>query len=140
MDDERAAVENADYYPSRTIRELIELIGYTMTSQLCSSFGGRQIPIPINSREAHPLALTIGLGGAELLSKKYGGTALDIPLETTVVRQRRDKYLTERYESSDDISIASLASEIGLSRKMVSSIIKKTGHMVRSRRERRLGG
>jgi len=135
---EGAAVENADYYPSRTTRVLIKLIGYTMTIRLCAAYGGRQILIPINSHETHPIALAIGPNKTGKLSKVYGGTTLDIPLETTFVRQRRDKYLTERYESSDDISIASLASEIGLSRKMVSSIINKTGHMVQARRKGRM--
>ena len=101
-----------DYYPTHTTSRLIELIGYTMTISLSTSFGGRQILVPITTHETHPIALTIGPIKAEKLSREFGGLTLDVPSETSIIRQRRDKFITEKYHSSPDVSIAKLASEI----------------------------
>ncbi len=50
-----------------------------LVSRIIEKFGGRSISIPQKLREDHPLAVGLGLDGAQRLSASFGDEKIDIP-------------------------------------------------------------
>ena len=77
--------------------------------------------------ELHPLTLTIGLDPAKKLAEKFGGTALEIPMEVNALLELRNNTIVRMFVD-DYATITGLSLEFGLDRAMIQKIIDKAGH------------
>lgn len=76
---------------SELLNDLTTQIGYGETIELLRAWGGRRLSVPKEMPEDHPIALTIGLGPAQLLASYYGGAnSIELPAERNALMQVRN--------------------------------------------------
>jgi Mor family transcriptional regulator len=110
--------------------ELIEFAGIQGVIRLCRNFGGRQVYIPENVSETHPLALTIGYLAACELSRRYGRERLAIPAEHQALLEQRNRRIVDEYRLGS--SVSKLSRDYGVSRPWVHNILDRSGVQRRS--------
>lgn len=95
---------------------LLALIGEEKLAQLSMDFGGSVVSIPQKAGENSPLAFSIGIVAAQMLSDIWGGMSFAVPLRPgkteRILRMLKDKQ-----------SINSICRIIGVSRAEVYRVI-----------------
>jgi hypothetical protein len=110
--------------------ELIEFAGIQGAIRLCRTFGGRQVYIPENMPETHPLALTLGYEAARELAKRYGRERIALPAEHQALLEQRNRRIVTEYRLG--VSISKLSRDYGVSRPWVHQILDRNGVQRRS--------
>lgn len=64
---------------SALVDELAQVIGQPSLMKLCEAFGGTKLYVPARFTATHPIAATIGMKAATILSEHYYGTMIDLP-------------------------------------------------------------
>lgn len=110
---------------SLLLDEIVELAGIQPAVRLCRTFGGRQVYIPEDMTETHPLALCMGYNPARELAKRYGRERLTIPAEQGALVMQRDRAMADDYTAGRSVSW--LSRTYGVSRKWVTVRLDKLG-------------
>lgn len=109
--------DHLDLGDSPNTASLLALIGEQKLAQLSLDFGGSVISIPLKAGEHSPIAFSIGLDAARMLSDIWGGMQLSVPLRPgkteRILRMLRDKK-----------PINSICRTIGVSRSEVYRVIE----------------
>jgi len=110
-------------YRQVVMREIAAAVGHATAYQVVRRWGGRELRVPVRLDENHPIALALGLDAARRLVKAFAGQRLDLPLETNVLRQRRDEAILR--DRARGMSDADCALVYGLTRQGVRSVYAK---------------
>ena len=107
----------------KIIADLSELIGSGDAWQIVRRWAGSELYVPRHMTRDHPIALTIGLEKAQILSKRYGNDRIRIPIERNALREQRNQSILKAKD--DGKSYTQISRDHGLSRPAVVAIIRK---------------
>lgn len=93
-------------------------VGWTATCAIVAWWGGRQLYVPPEAREDHPIALVIGMPAFRALVREFGGLAKawSIPTGGICEQYVRDRRITERYAAGATPGLVAEEFGIGLRR------------------------
>lgn len=117
----------------RIVAELIERIGFADTMELVRRWGNRRLDVPMKVAPGDPLALTLGLEGAQRLVQHYAGQRLELPAEKRAMRDHRDEAI---FAESATMSQEALGLRWGLTRQGVGAVLRR----MRERRPQQVAG
>lgn len=114
---------------SRTLDEIVDLIGIQPTIELVRRYGGRMIRIPAKVGVEHAITLCVGFAASEKLAEAYGGEDLHIPAERILLMRLRNEQIVKRYTAQppDNWSVNALSAEYGIDRQMIYKILRQAG-------------
>lgn len=114
---------------SRTLDDIVDLIGIQPTIDLVRRYGGRMLRIPPRLTSEHVITLCVGFDAAEKLAATYGGEDLHVPAERSLLIRLRNEQIVARYTAPqpNNLSINAIAIEYGLDRQAVYKILRKGG-------------
>ncbi len=111
--------------------ELRELLGPDATVKLLARYGGRRLYVPMKIKDNHRLNWWLG-DKAHLLSDRFGGCSLDLPLaRKEISRLRRQRIIELRRNGA---SIRQIIATLGCSRRWAQTVLAEAKAEGRLRR------
>lgn len=83
---------------TRSVRQLIDAIGYDLALQLMSRAGGTRVRAPAEPDPRDFVSECIGLEGARLLAEKLGPGQIDVPKGMNLTLRWRNEEIVARYD------------------------------------------
>lgn len=111
---------------SAAVADLVNTIGLTATLKLVQRWGGRSLWVPYEIPGHHAIAVTIGAEAAAALAAAYGGTEIDMPAETTALREARNREIVRQFQD-ERMSISAIAAAASLSRVTINRVLDEHG-------------
>lgn len=106
-----------------TLDDISAVIGFTAAIRLSAFYGGRDLHVPIEVSDKHPVAKLIGVNRLIALASEWRGERLSIPsLNCIEVETRNAKILLLLLNDIDRYTIASV---VGIGERRVSQITKE---------------
>lgn len=117
---------------SRTLDEIITLIGIQPTIELVRRYGGRMIRIPVKVGVEHAITLCVGFDASEKMAAAYGGEDLHVPAERVLLMRLRNERIVSLYTAKppENWSVNALSIEFGIDRQMIYKILRQAGVIV----------
>jgi hypothetical protein len=114
---------------SRTLDDIVDLIGIQPTIELVRRYGGRMIRIPVKVGAEHAITLCVGFAASEKLAAVYGGEDLRVPAERNLLIRLRNEQIVKRYTAPapGNWSVNALSIEYGIDRKMIYNVLEQAG-------------
>lgn len=113
----------------RVVKEVADLIGIGPAIVLCRHWGNRDLYIPVEAEEGHPLTLAVGLEAAKKLVRAYAREKLSLPAEASVLREQRNEQImlaiTPVEQGGEGLSHERAAVRFGLTRQQIGHIAKR---------------
>lgn len=106
-----------------TLDDISAVIGFSATIRLAAHYGGRDIHVPREVSELHPLVKLLGVSRVTRLSDEWAGQRVVVPgLGFCDVEMRNAKILTLMLH---DISIEQIANIVGITVRRVEQLRKE---------------
>ena len=111
----------------RSVRDLIDLIGFTPAIALVNVYSGKILKVPTGAREdGQTRSRLIGIMGLEAADKFiaiYGGERLQVARCVKAMRAERNLRIINAYD--EGVSVPSLAGEHLLTERQIRTILKR---------------
>ncbi len=106
-----------------TLDDISAVIGFTAAVRIAACYGGRDLHVPVEVSDKHPVAKLIGVNRLMALAKEWRGERLAIPsLNCIEVETRNAKILLLLLNKVDRYTIASV---MGIGERRISQISKE---------------
>lgn len=103
------------------LRDLVDLIGLTVTLRLVEHYGGVRLYVPVKYDPEHMLVKLLGAPAAQKLIEHYGGEEhFDVPKAERAIRAVRDRKIRADYTHK---SRRQLAREHRLTERQIGNIV-----------------
>ncbi|WHP05776.1 MULTISPECIES: Mor transcription activator family protein [Acinetobacter] len=112
---------------SHVFQKVIDLIGVHAAIRLVRLKGGQDITFPLvgNLHYLHWLVVEVGMDNAITMCKEFRGESLKLPIEVNALLQLRNQAIADEFTAGE--SISSIAKRYGVDRKLVQTILDKSG-------------
>ena len=112
---------------SHVFQKVIDLIGVHAAIRLVRLKGGQDITFPLvgNLHYLHWLVVEVGMDNAIAMCKEFKGDSLKLPIEVNALLQLRNQAIADEFQAGE--SISSIAKRYGVDRKLVQTILDKSG-------------
>lgn len=112
---------------SHVFQKVIDLIGVHAAIRLVRLKGGQDITFPLvgNLHYLHWLVVEVGMDNAIAMCKEFRGDSLKLPIEVNALLQLRNQAIADEFIAGE--SISSIAKRYGVDRKLVQTILDKSG-------------
>jgi hypothetical protein len=106
-----------------TLDDISAVIGFTAAIRIAAFYGGRDLHVPVEVSDKHPIAKLIGVNRLLALANEWRGERLSIPsLNCIEVETRNAKILLLLLNNVDRYTIASV---MGIGERRISQISKE---------------
>lgn len=116
MSGRRRTITEGSPLGGRTLRAFARVIGEQAAIRLSAHFGGRQVYVPHRPRPDSELVQVLGEDLAELLARRHGGLAYDVPLRCG----RRARIIQMRREGTP---VETIAKTVGCTARYVYQVV-----------------
>lgn len=110
---------------SPVAREMVALVGFTITLALCREFGGLKLWFARVLSDDSELVQRIGRAAADRLASKYGGGHIEVPLLRGVALLLRDSAIHSDLDAGAPLN--ELARRYRVSQRHLYRLLKATG-------------
>jgi hypothetical protein len=102
--------------------DISSVVGFSATVRLSAHYGGRDLTVPLNISDKHPLAKLIGMSALNRLHAEWAGIRLAMPRLTIAEVEIRNAKILQKLLAGN--SVENIAGETGLSNSRVRQLRK----------------